>query len=96
MDKYFQIKTLSATAKPFDLVYMALHQCYSGEVIATVPEGLDTAQISIDRLLNGNRGHFGCFEHPSITVGCYGFPHSELGLASMFKVGVTLVKTLSN
>lgn len=89
MDEYFKIKTLSATAKPFDLVYMALHQCYSGETVDSVPEGLGTAQICIDRLLNGNRGHWGCFEHPSITLGCYGFPHSVMVQARTHRVGVS-------
>lgn len=89
MDDYFKIKTLSATAKPFDLVYMALHQCYSGEVVDSVPEGLDTASICIDRLLNGSRGHWGCFEHPSITLGCYGFPHSVMVQARTHRVGVS-------
>lgn len=68
---------------------MALHQCYSGEVVDSVPEGLDTASICIDKLLNGNRGHWGCFEHPSITVGCYGFPHSTMVQARTHRVGVS-------
>jgi thymidylate synthase (FAD) len=89
MDSLFKIETLAATPKPFDLVYMALHQCYTADRVNSVPEGLDTAAICIDRLLNGNRGHWGCFENPSITLGCYGFPHSVIVQARTHRVGVS-------
>jgi thymidylate synthase (FAD) len=87
LNSTFKIKTLAATANPFDLVYTALHQCYSSEPVEKLP--INTPSICIDRLLNGNRGHWGCFEHPSITLGCYSFPHSVMVQARTHRVGIS-------
>jgi thymidylate synthase (FAD) len=89
MDDLFKIETLSATPNPFDLVYIALHQCYTADPVSKPDEYLDTASIAIDRLLNGGRGHWGCFEHPTITLGCYNFPHSVIVQLRTHRVGVS-------
>ncbi|NEP88147.1 MAG: FAD-dependent thymidylate synthase [Okeania sp. SIO2C2] len=43
----------------------------------------------VKRLLAGDRGHYGCIEHPQITFNCGFFPHSVMQQARTHRVGVT-------
>jgi thymidylate synthase (FAD) len=58
-----------ATERPQQLIYIALHNDYSEDFHpdTTLPEDR-CGQIAVNRLLKGNRGHYGCLEHPSLTL----------------------------
>lgn len=82
MDKRFRVVTLAKTPLPQSLVYLALHQDYSEKFAADelrkLPSEDRCGEIAVSRLLSGGRGHYGCLEHPQITVNCGGFPHSVI------------------
>lgn len=43
----------------------------------------------VKNLLNGNRGHFGCLEHPQIIFNCGWFPHSVMQQVRTHRVGIS-------
>lgn len=65
----FKVETVMATDKPQTLAYLALHQDYSADFVTSthLDEG-KCGELVVDRLLKGNRGHYGPLEHPSITL----------------------------
>jgi thymidylate synthase (FAD) len=91
MDKLFNVITLNKTINPQQLIYQAMHQCYSANPIAEddLPEESKCGEIIVKRLLKGNRGHYGCLEHPSISFNCQYFPHSVIQQASRHRVGIS-------
>lgn len=54
---------------PQALVYTALHTDYSEEFVygTTIPED-ECGRIAVKRLLQGNKGHYGCLEHPQLSL----------------------------
>lgn len=74
------IKVISSTPLPQTTVWVALSQDYSADPVTATqalwPNEETCGNIAVRRLLNGDRGHYGCLEHPSITLNCVGFPHS--------------------
>ena len=54
---------------PQQVVYTALHTDYSEEFIAgtEIPED-ECGHIAVKRLLQGNKGHYGCLEHPQLSL----------------------------
>lgn len=93
MDKYFKVEVLRKTSNPQQLIYMALHQDYSENFIAEeldkIPSETKCGEIAIDRLLKGDRNHWGCFEHPQITFNCGYFPHSVMQQARTHRISVS-------
>lgn len=93
MDKYFKVEVLRKTLNPQQLIYMAMHQDYSEnfvvEELGKVPEESKCGDIIVSRLLNGDKGHYGCLEHPQITFNCGYFPHSVMQQARTHRVGTT-------
>lgn len=90
MDSKFQVSVISSTPDPQKVIYCAMHQDYSGEYIKdTTKDERMCGQIIVDNLLKGDRGHYGCCEHPSITFSCGYFPHSVMQQARTHRVGVT-------
>lgn len=95
MDKHFRIEVLNRTGNPQTLIWLAAHQDYSEEFV--YDEFRDGIAISesecgdriIRNLLAGNRGHFGCFEHPQITFNCGWFPHSVMQQLRTHRVGIS-------
>lgn len=91
-DPYFQVVVQAATPNPQKLIYCAMHQDYSENFV-----NIDDVQyseskcgeIAVQRLLSGNRGHFGCLEHPQITFSCGWFPHSVIQQARTHRVGIS-------
>ena len=65
----FKVETVMAADKPQTLAYLALHQDYSADFVTStqLDEG-KCGELVVDRLLKGNRGHYGPLEHPSITM----------------------------
>lgn len=65
----FRVTTISATDDPQTLAYLALHTDYSADYIcATELKEEECGDITVDRLLKGNRGHWGPLEHMNITL----------------------------
>ena len=65
----FRVVTLSATERPQTLAYLALHTDYSPDfVTGTEMEEGECGDITVDRLLKGNRGHYGPLEHANLTL----------------------------
>lgn len=92
MDKLMRVEVLSKTSEPQSLIYKALSQDYSSNYIVdlyTTPTEFRCGQIAIDRLLKGNRGHFGCLEHPSISFACGYIPHSVMQQVRTHRVGIS-------
>jgi thymidylate synthase (FAD) len=93
MDKYFKVEVLRKTPNPQQLIYMALHQDYSENFVAEeldeIPSETKCGEIAIDKLLKGDRNHWGCFEHPQITFNCGYFPHSVMQQARTHRISVS-------
>ena len=93
MDKYFKVEVLRKTPNPQQLIYMALHQDYSEnfvvEELDKIPSESKCGEIAIDRLLKGDRNHWGCFEHPQISFNCGYFPHSVMQQARTHRISVS-------
>jgi thymidylate synthase (FAD) len=65
----FRCEIVRATERPQQLVYVALHNDYAEAFCpdTSLPEDR-CGEIAVDRLLAGNRGHWGCLEHPSMSL----------------------------
>ena len=65
----FKVEKSDASAFPQRLVYNALHSDYSEEFVGLPEIAEDKAgKIACERLLKGNRGHWGPLEHPSLSL----------------------------
>lgn len=88
-----QVKLVARTPNPQQVIYGAMHQDYSSDFVCDSrdqwPSESKCGEIIVNRLLKGDRGHYGCLEHPSITLGCKGFPHSVMQQARTHRVGVS-------
>lgn len=91
MDDKFNIKVLSCTSNPQSLVWLAMHQDYSTHQVTLKEqkEEFDAGQCIVKHLLAGGRGHYGCFEHPSITLSCGYFNHGTMQQLRTHRVGVS-------
>ncbi len=91
IDSRFRVEEINWTLDPQVLVWMAMHQDYSeGSVLDCVaPDEEDAGKLVVKHLLAGERGHYGPLEHPSITLGVAGFPHSVMQQARTHRVGVS-------
>lgn len=91
IDSRFRVDVLAKTHNPQQVIYRAMHQDYSEDYVANeaTPSEQRCGEIIINRLLSGNRGHYGCFEHPSITLNVGWFPHSVLQQIRTHRVGIS-------
>lgn len=91
IDPYFKVTVLNASYSPQQLVYQALHQCYSEEFVTTepVPSETECGEIIVKRLLAGGRGHYGCLENPQISFNIGWFPHSTMQQFRTHRIGIT-------
>ena len=74
---------------PQRLIYLALHTDYSEDL----PHGTDydeakCGQIAVERLLRGDRGHYGPLEHPQLTLGIK-TDHDTIMQLRTHRVGIT-------
>ena len=62
-DPYFRVTTLSLTNQPQRLIWQAMHQDYSEQCVAceSLPSEAEAGRIAVKRLLQGGRGHYGCY-----------------------------------
>ena len=70
-----------------------MHQDYSEDFVAgdreNWPDETRAGEICIKRLVAGDRGHFGPFEHAQIMLNVGWFPHSVMQQARTHRVGVS-------
>ena len=82
------------TPHPQQVIYTALHQDYSEGFVFDEqniwPSETKCGEIIVKRLLAGDRGHYGCLEHPQITFNCGFFPHSVMQQARTHRIGCCL------
>ena len=74
---------------PQRLIYLALHTDYSEDL----PRGTDydeakCGEIAVERLLKGDRGHYGPLEHPQLTLGIK-TDHDTIMQLRTHRVGIT-------
>lgn len=85
-----EVRVVSATNKPQTVIYLAMHQDYSAffvlDRLEKTPSEEKCGDIIVKSLLNGDRGHYGCLEHVSITLGCKGIPHSVVQQATRHRL----------
>ena len=91
MDPHFRVETLSRSVDPQTIAWQALHQDYSEEFVfdEQTPTEEDCGEIAVRRLLGGNRGHFGSWEHSQIVLNCGWFPHSTMQQIRTHRVGIS-------
>ena len=81
-DPYFRVEILSKTERPNLLSYLAMHQCYSEDVIIDEIDKLSKLSESelgrrvVDNCLKF--GHYSVIEPPTITFCVSGFPHNVM------------------
>jgi len=93
MDTRFQINVISAITKPQTTVWMAMHQDYSHKLVTMhweeVPIESMAGEFIVKHLLKGDRGHYGPFEHPQITINVGYFNHATMQQLRTHRVGVS-------
>lgn len=94
-DPYFRVETLRSTPNPQQVIYFALHQDYSEEMVCEeiekgiFPSEEKAGELAVKLLLKGGRGHFGSIEHPQIVMNFGYFPHSMMQQLRTHRVGVS-------
>ena len=89
----FCIDVINATPNPQQLVWAAMHQDYSEDYVwhsrDRWPDEERSGELIVKHLLAGERGHYGCLEHPQITFNVGYFPHSMMQQVRTHRVGVS-------
>ena len=92
-DPLFRVDLIAATPNPQQCIYAAMHQDYSEGYVfddrANWPDETRAGEICVQRLLAGERGHYGPLEHPQITLNVGWFPHSVMQQARTHRVGLS-------
>lgn len=90
---HFRVETLTATPQPQQTIWLAMHQDYSEscvfDSVPRLPSEEKSGELIVKHLLAGGRGHFGCFEHPQITLNAINFPHSTMQQLRTHRVGIS-------
>ncbi|NES95697.1 MAG: FAD-dependent thymidylate synthase [Desertifilum sp. SIO1I2] len=89
----FRVEVISKMHNPQQVVYAALHQDYSENLVfddqSEWPSESKCGELIVKRLLRGDRGHFGPLEHPNIVFNCGYFPHSVMQQIRTHRVGIS-------
>ena len=92
MDK-FRIEKIAATPNPQQVIWAAMHQDYSENLVwderEKFPDETKAGELVVKYLLVGDRGHYGPLEHPQITLNVGYFPHSMMQQVRTHRVGVS-------
>ena len=91
-DPFLNVTLVSATPEPQKLFYRAMHQDYSAEQIVKIGDDITeerAGEICVERLLKGERGHYGCLERGEITFSTGFFPHSVMQQARTHRISVS-------
>lgn len=93
IDPLFRVELISATNSPQQSVYAGMHQDYSEGFVVdrreSWPDEVESGNICVKRLLNGERGHYGPLEHAQIVLNVGWFPHSVMQQARTHRIGVS-------
>ena len=83
------MERVAATECPQQLVYIALHNDYAEDFTPNTNLAEDRCGvIAVDRLLKGNRGHFGPLEGPQLSLALQA-DHNTLMQMRTHRVGIT-------
>ncbi|MDY6782035.1 MAG: FAD-dependent thymidylate synthase [Cyanobacteriota bacterium] len=89
----FKIETIAATPNPQQVIWAAMHQDYSENLVCEsrdkFPDEQRAGELIVKYLLSGDRGHYGPLEHPQITLNVGYFPHSMMQQLRTHRVGVS-------
>jgi len=89
----FCIDVIAVTPNPQQVVWAAMHQDYSEDYVwhsrDRWPPEQRSGELIVKHLLAGDRGHYGCLEHPQITLNVGYFPHSMMQQVRTHRVGVS-------
>lgn len=92
MDR-FRIELIAAMPNPQQVIWAAMHQDYSEDLVwdgrEKFPDEQKAGELIIKHLLMGDRGHYGPLEHPQIVVNVGYFPHSMMQQVRTHRVGVS-------
>ncbi len=96
-DRRLRVATLRSTPNPQQLVWLAMHQCYSENAVIDeldkCPVESEAGLAVIKNLFANDRGHYGPCEHPQITFSVAGYPHSVLQQARTHRAGTSFDAT---
>lgn len=96
-DELEKCEVLDFSLLPQTLMYLKMHQCYS-EAWVGYQKQIDIAlrhgetkcgEICVKRLLEGEKGHYGILESPSITFACGYIDHDTVMQARTHRIGVS-------
>jgi thymidylate synthase (FAD) len=93
IDPLFQVQLITATPSPQQCIWVAMHQDYSEQFVASDrsswPDEQRAGDICVQRLLAGERGHYGPLEHVQIALATGYFPHSVMQQARTHRIGTS-------
>jgi len=91
LDPEMQVIKLQSYPNPEQVVWQAGKTDYSEDPIhyREVPVQSKCGEWIVDQLLSNDRGHYGCLEHPQITLSCSGFVHNVMVQARTHRIGTT-------
>lgn len=85
----FSINVIGCISNPQTIIYQAMHQCYSSDDVSVVNMSeSECGKAAVKRLLKGNKGHFGCIEHPQIVINA-NYTHTVLQQLRTHRIGVS-------
>jgi thymidylate synthase (FAD) len=92
-DPRLRVGTTHASSNPNQNIWTAMHQDYSEtsilDQLGKIPPEDVAGQRCVHKLLRAERGHYGCLEHPQITLGVAGFPHAVMQQARTHRISVS-------
>ena len=90
-DPYFKVVLIEHTPNPNALMWRAMHQDYSHNVVHDIKllDESECGKILVKRLLNGHRGHYGVLEHPQLSFNVCYYPHTVMQQLRTHRVGIT-------
>jgi thymidylate synthase (FAD) len=82
MDSRFKVEVISQSSNPQQIIYAGMHQDYAEgfvyDELDQIPDEAKAGELIVKYLLQGNRGHYGPFEHPQFVLNFGYFPHSVM------------------
>lgn len=89
-DPLFRVELITAMPNPQQACWVAMHQDYSENFVAAHrddwPDETRAGQVCVNRLLNGERGHYGPLEHVGIVLNVGFFPHGVMQQARTHRI----------
>jgi thymidylate synthase (FAD) len=78
-DPRLRVRVLSQTSEPQKLIYAAMHQDYSCDFVCdeihNLPNEKDCGGVIVNRLLAGDRGHYGCYSEDTEVLTIEGWKY---------------------